>query len=77
MNLMMRTTIGLAVATALAVYVFTPTIAKASYDAGSPTAVLVGTSEQDNTEAEQTGDQGEMQVDQSVEQADQGGEQQS
>jgi hypothetical protein len=77
MNLMMRTTIGLAVATALAVYVFTPTIAKASYDAGSPTAVLVGTSEQGNTEAEQTGDQGEMQVDQSVEQADQGGEQQS
>jgi hypothetical protein len=68
MNLMMRTTIGLAVATALAVYVFTPTIARASYDAGSPTAVLVGTSEQGNTQAEQSGDQDETQAEQAGDQ---------
>jgi hypothetical protein len=80
MNRMMRTTIGVAVATALAVYVFTPTIARASNDASSPTAVLVGTSEQGDAQAEQgdaqaeqSGDQGETQA----EQADQSDEQQS
>jgi hypothetical protein len=73
MNRMMRTTIGVAVATALAVYVFTPTIARAGNDAGSLTAVMVGTSEQGNAQAEQSGDQGETQA----EQADQSDEQQS
>jgi hypothetical protein len=75
MNLMMRTTIGVAVATALAVYVFTPMIARASNDAGSLTAVVVGTSEQGDaqaeqseTQAEQAGDQGNTQVEQSGDQ---------
>jgi hypothetical protein len=68
MNFMMRTTIVLAVATGLAVYVFTPTFARASYDASSPTAVLVGTAEQGNTQVEQSGDQGEMQAEQAGEQ---------
>jgi hypothetical protein len=88
MNLMMRTTIAMAVATALALYVFTPTVARASTDAGSPTAIVVGTGGLDNTQAEQagdpgdtqadeSGDQGNEQVDQNVEQADQVGDEQS
>jgi hypothetical protein len=79
MNLMMRTTIGLAVATALAVYVFTPVIARASNDTGSLTAVLVGTSEQGNAQAEQSGGQGETQGEQAGDQGntqvDQSGDQ--
>jgi hypothetical protein len=75
MNLMMRTTIGVAVATALAVYVFTPTIARASNDAGSPTAVVVGTSEQGDAQAEQSETQAEQAGEQGDAQAEQSGDQ--
>jgi parvulin-like peptidyl-prolyl isomerase len=68
MKLFMRTTIALAVATGLAVYVFTPTVARASNDNGSLAAVLVRTSEQGDTQVGQSGDQGEMQAEQTGEQ---------
>jgi hypothetical protein len=52
MKLIMRTTIACVVATGLALFVFTPTIAKASGDAAFATAVLVA------AQVEQTGDLG-------------------
>jgi len=66
----MRTTIGVAVATALAVYIFTPAVARASNDAGSPAAVVVATGELGNAQVEQSGDQGELQAEQTGDQGD-------
>jgi len=85
MKLVMRATIAIAVATALAVYILTPSVASASNDAGSPAAVvgtgdLAGVQEevqagqstnQDEMQAEQSGDQAETQVEQSGAQGDQ------
>lgn len=67
---MMRTTIGCAVATAVALFVLTPSVAKANNDAGSPTAVAiaVATGEQGDAQVGQTGDQGEMQAEQTGDQ---------
>jgi hypothetical protein len=59
----MRTTIAVAVATGLALFVFTPKVANAYYDAASGTA-LVGT-------ADQTGLQEDAQVDSGQTQANQ------
>jgi hypothetical protein len=40
MKLFMRTTIACTVATALALYVFTPTVVRATTDGGSPTSTI-------------------------------------
>jgi len=82
MKLVMRATIAIAVATALAAYVLTPTVAGASNDTGSPAAV-VGTSDQAGVQEEapagQSGDQGQVEAaqtgDQSEMQAEESGEQ--
>ena len=77
---MMRTTITIAFVTALAAFALTPSVARASNDAGLP--VAVGTSDLagvQDVQVDQTGDQGQVQAEQSGDQGakhvDQSGDQ--